>query len=102
MTWHRVADASAIVEGEAVGVEVGERRIALCCVGGAVYAIENVCPHAYALLSDGFIEGNEIECPLHAACFDITTGECLAPPADRDLVTYKVKVEGDDVLVEVQ
>jgi 3-phenylpropionate/trans-cinnamate dioxygenase ferredoxin subunit len=51
-------------------------------------------------LSDGFIEGNEIECPLHAACFDITTGECLAPPADRDLVTYPVKVEGDEVFVE--
>ena len=102
MTWHRVAAASDVKEDEAAAVEVGEHRIALCRVSGTIYAFENVCPHAFALLSDGFIEENEIECPLHAARFDITTGECLAPPADRDLVTYPVKVEGDEVFVEVQ
>jgi nitrite reductase/ring-hydroxylating ferredoxin subunit len=53
-------------------------------------------------LSDGFIEGNEIECPLHAARFEISTGQCLAPPADRDLVTYAVKVEGDEVFVGLE
>jgi NAD(P)H-dependent nitrite reductase small subunit len=100
-TWHRVAAASQVAEGEAVAVRVGDRQIALCRAGGTLYAFENVCPHAYALLSDGFIEDGEIECPLHAARFEMSTGRCLAPPADRDLVTYKVKVEGDDVLVEI-
>ena len=102
MSWHRVAAAADVQEGEAFAAEVGERRIALCRVNGAIHAIENICPHAYALLSDGFVEGNEIECPLHAARFDIATGECLSPPADRDLVTYPVKVEGEEVLVEVK
>jgi nitrite reductase/ring-hydroxylating ferredoxin subunit len=102
MTWHRVAVASEIGEGEAVAAEVGDHRIALCRVNGTIHAVENMCPHAYALLSDGFLEGDEIECPLHAARFNIATGECLSPPADRDLVTYKVKVEGDEVFVEVQ
>jgi naphthalene 1,2-dioxygenase system ferredoxin subunit len=101
MTWHRVAAAADAGEGEAVAAEVGEHRIALCRVGGTIYAFENVCPHAFALLSDGFVEGGEIECPLHAARFDIATGECLAPPADRDLVIYPVKVEGDEVFVEI-
>jgi len=101
MTWHRVAAAADVGEGEAVAAEVGEHRIALCRVGGTIYAFENVCPHAFALLSDGFVEGGEIECPLHAARFDIATGECLAPPADRDLVIYPVKVEGDEVFVEI-
>ena len=100
-SWHRVAAAADVREGEAIAVNVGEAQIALCRVGGTIYAFENVCPHAYALLSDGFIEGNEIECPLHAARFEISTGECLSPPADRDLVTYPVKVEGHDVLVEI-
>jgi 3-phenylpropionate/trans-cinnamate dioxygenase ferredoxin subunit len=101
MSWHRVAAAADVKEGEAVAAEVGERRIALCRVNGAIHAIENICPHAYALLSDGFVEGNEIECPLHAARFDIATGECLSPPADRDLATYPVKVEGEEVFVEL-
>ena len=99
--WHRVAASAGVREGEAVAVNVGEVQIALCQVNGTIFAFENVCPHAYALLSDGFIEGNEIECPLHAARFEISTGQCLAPPADRDLQMYAVRVEGDDVLVEV-
>jgi NAD(P)H-dependent nitrite reductase small subunit len=100
-SWHRVAASADVKEGEAIAVEIGDAQIALCRVGGTIYAFENVCPHAYALLSDGFIEGNEIECPLHAARFEMTTGECLAPPADRDLNTFPVKVEGDEVLVEI-
>jgi len=100
-SWHRVAAADDVKEGEAIAIEIGDAQIALCRVDGTIHAFENVSPHAYALLSDGFIEGNEIECPLHAARFVISTGECTAPPADRDLVTYPVKVEGDEVLVEV-
>jgi NAD(P)H-dependent nitrite reductase small subunit len=101
-SWHRVAAAAEVKEGEAIPVNVGDMQIALCRVDGTIYAFENVCPHAYALLSDGFIEGNEIECPLHAARFEISTGQCLAPPADRDLVTYAVKVEGDEVFVGLE
>jgi nitrite reductase/ring-hydroxylating ferredoxin subunit len=101
LSWRRVAASAEVKEGAAIGVEAAGRQIALCRVAGTIHAFENVCPHAYALLSDGFVEGNEIECPLHAARFVISTGECTSPPADRDLVTYRVRVEGDDVLVEV-
>ena len=90
--------------GQAVAADIpagGDVKIALCRVGGSIHAFENVCPHAYALLSDGFVEDTEIECPLHAARFDIATGECLGPPADRDLVIYPVKVEGHEVFVDV-
>ena len=99
--WHRVAAVEEIAEGAAIGVEVGDTRIGICRVDGTLYAFENICPHAYALLSDGFVEGDEIECPLHAARFEVTTGRCTSPPADRDLVTFPVKVEGDDVLVQI-
>jgi nitrite reductase/ring-hydroxylating ferredoxin subunit len=100
-SWHRVAASGDVKEGEAIAVEAGGVQIALSRVDGAICAFENICPHAYALLSDGFVEGNEIECPLHAARFVMSTGECTAPPADRDLVTYPVKVEGDEVFVEI-
>ena len=101
-SWHRVAAVSDIADGEAKSVRVGDLEIALVRVDGEIRAIEDVCPHAYALLSEGFIEGNEIECPLHGARFEISTGRCLAPPADRDLVTYPVRIDGGDIYVEVQ
>jgi nitrite reductase/ring-hydroxylating ferredoxin subunit len=98
-SWHRVAARSEVGEGEAIAVRVGDLQIALCRLGDRIHAFENVCPHAYALLSDGFVEEGEIECPLHAARFEIATGRCLSPPADRDLVIYPVRVEGDEVYV---
>lgn len=98
-SWHRVARLSELKEGEALGVRIGDVQIGLCRLGAHVHAFENVCPHAFALLSDGFVEGDEIECPLHAARFEIATGRCTAPPADRDLATYAVRIDGDDILV---
>jgi 3-phenylpropionate/trans-cinnamate dioxygenase ferredoxin subunit len=60
-----------------------------------------VCPHAFALLSQGFVEGDKVECSLHEAVFHIPTGKCLKAPADRDLTTYRVRVEGSDLLIEL-
>jgi len=66
---------------------------------GKVHALDDVCTHALALLSQGFIEGGAVECPLHGARFDIATGRCLAPPATVDLRTYEVRIEGGEVFV---
>lgn len=101
-SWHRVAVVTDVRDGEAFPARVGELELALVRVEGTIYAFEDVCPHAYALLSQGFVEGDEIECPLHGARFEISTGKVLCPPADRDLVTYPVRVEGEDVLVRVE
>ena len=68
---------------------------------GEFFATDNVCTHAYALLSDGYLEDGCIECPLHQARFDIRTGQALCAPATLDLKTYPVKVEGEDVLVGI-
>lgn len=99
--WHRIAAVSDIVDGEAFPARVGEVELALVRVDGTVYAFEDVCPHAYALLSQGFVEGDQIECPLHGARFEIPTGKVVCPPAERDLRTFPVRVEGDDVLVNI-
>ena len=98
-SWHRVAKAAEVGEGELFGAHIGDAPIALCRIDGKVYAFDDVCPHAYALLSQGFVEGNEIECPLHGARFEIATGRCVAPPADRDLQMHDVRIEGDDIYV---
>jgi 3-phenylpropionate/trans-cinnamate dioxygenase ferredoxin subunit len=97
--WHRVASLSEVGEGEVFGTHLGDEPIALCRLDGKVYAFDDICPHAYALLSQGFVEGNEIECPLHGARFEIATGKCTAPPARSDLKMHDVRIDGDDVYV---
>ena len=79
--------------------KLGETPIALYRVGDRVYALDDVCTHELALLSQGFVEGGAVECPLHGARFDIATGRCLAPPATVDLRTYAVRIEGGEVFV---
>jgi 3-phenylpropionate/trans-cinnamate dioxygenase ferredoxin subunit len=101
-TWHRVASASALVEGQPIAAHIGDIPVAVVRADGAIYVIDDVCTHEYALLSGGFVEDCTIECPLHQAKFDLKTGRCLEPPADRDLRTYAVKVEGDDVLAAME
>ena len=91
--WHDVAGRDELSEDQPLAVKVGDREVGVYLVNDAVYALEDVCPHAYALLSQGFVEGDEIECPLHGAKFHIPTGKCTQQPADRDLKTYRTQVE---------
>ena len=101
VTFHRVAEAGALGDGEARHVEIGDRQIALFNVSGAFYAIDDICAHAFALLSDGFVEGDVVECPLHGGKFEIKTGKACAAPCTEDVKTYPVKVEGGAILVGV-
>ncbi len=101
MAWQRAASLSAIGEGTVVGAELGTTPIALFNLGGTVYATHGICTHAMALLSEGWVEDGKIECPLHQGQFDIRTGKALCAPLTEDLRTYAVKVEGDDIFVDI-
>ena len=94
-TWHAAAALSEIKENEPLGVEIAGQHVALYRVGENFYATGNICTHAEALLSDGMLDGCEIECPLHMGRFDIRTGEALTSPVEVDLPTYPVRVAGD-------
>jgi nitrite reductase/ring-hydroxylating ferredoxin subunit len=99
--WVRAAGRRDLAAGEVIGVEVGGQSIAIYDYDGDLFATDNVCTHAYACLSDGWLDGNAIECPLHAARFDIRTGKVLDPPATEDLKTYPVRVSGDEIEVRL-
>lgn len=71
------------IDGEAVGLYLHE---------GKVHAMENICPHAHAVLSEGFQEGGLIECPLHSARFEIGSGRCLDEIGQRDLVCHRTRL----------
>jgi len=100
-SWVRAAGRSELAAGEVIGVEIGGRSIAIYDSDGRLFATDNICTHAYARLSDGWLDGTVIECPLHAARFDIETGGVLDPPATEDLKTYPVRVAGDDIEIKL-
>jgi naphthalene 1,2-dioxygenase system ferredoxin subunit len=99
--WVKAADRNALADGEVIGVIVNGREVALYELDGAIYATDDICTHAYAKLSDGWVERGEIECPLHAGRFDIKTGKATAPPCVDDVKTYPVRVEGDEIQVQL-
>src|SRR5260370_12485458 len=98
--WTRAASRSDLAEGEPLGVEVAGRSIALYDVDGVLFATDNICTHAYARLSDGWLDGELIECPLHAARFDVRTGKALDPPPTEDLKTYPVRAAAGEIQVK--
>lgn len=100
-TWHDVAAAADVSDDMPLAVKVGEREIGIFLLNGNYYALEDVCPHAYALLSQGFVDGDEVECPLHGAKFHIPSGKCTKEPGGRDLACFAVKREGDRLFVQV-
>src|SRR5262245_12712977 len=102
MVWHNVARLDALGDGDVIGVEVAGTPVALYRIGGAIYATDGMCTHATGLLADGWVEDGAIECPLHQARFDIRTGKALCEPATEDLRTYPVKIEGADVLIDLE
>ncbi len=100
-TSHLVAKVGEIEEDEAIQVTIGEFVLAIFNHGGKFYATDDTCTHAFASLADGFIEDGCVECPIHAARFELATGKAMAPPADVDIKTYPVRVEGEDIYVEL-
>jgi nitrite reductase/ring-hydroxylating ferredoxin subunit len=99
--WVTVASASALAPGDIADARVGEAEIAVFNVDGSFYATDNICTHAFALLSDGWLDGDQVECPLHAGRFDVKTGKALCPPVETDLKTYPVRIVGDEVQVRI-
>ena len=88
-------------EGEAVRIEVSDKNLAVYNVGGNVYCTDNVCTHGNALLSDGFLEGFEIECPFHQGRFDIRDGRVTCDPVTKPVKSYPIQVIDGRVFVDL-
>ena len=97
----KVCRTGEIAPGEAKLMEAGGKRVALFNVEGTFYAIDDTCTHRGGPLSEGMLVGREVTCPWHGAVFDVTSGGVTGPPAPRDVTTYTVRVQGDDIEVEV-
>jgi 3-phenylpropionate/trans-cinnamate dioxygenase ferredoxin component len=102
MSLVRVCKVDELLPGsEGRRVETDGTAVAIFNVDGEFYAIGDTCSHEEASLSEGFVEEDIVECPRHGAQFHIPTGQNRTLPATRPVPTFPVKVEGDEVFVEV-
>ncbi len=96
----KVAKTADLAVGTGKTVDARGREIAIFNVGGRFYAIDNACKHRGGPLGAGELDGKIVTCPLHAWTYDVTTGECFDDSSCR-VACFPVKIEGDDVLIEV-
>jgi 3-phenylpropionate/trans-cinnamate dioxygenase ferredoxin subunit len=96
-----VAKTDEVPAGEVRVVDVNGRSIALANVGGDFFALANVCTHDGGPLGEGTLWGDTVECPRHGARFDVKTGRVMALPAVLPVRTYPVRVEDNEVSVDV-
>lgn len=96
----KVAQAAEIPEGTGREITVRGRRLALFNVGGSFHAIDGTCPHQGGRLGEGFLKGSVVSCPLHFWQYDVVKGHAPDFP-EATIETFAVRVEGDDVMVEV-
>lgn len=99
MSWMSVCNVSQVQEDFPFSGKVEGREIGVYLVEGDYYALEDVCPHAYALLSQGFVEDGKVECPLHEAVFDIKSGRCLREPGERDLQRFPLRIVDNQIQI---
>lgn len=99
--WIDAASADDVIEGDVVAIRVDGREIALYEVEGELYATDNLCTHGAARMSDGFLEGRFIECPLHQGRFDVCTGKAQCAPLTEDIKTFPVRIENQRVMLKL-
>jgi naphthalene 1,2-dioxygenase ferredoxin component len=100
--WIDALSATELPTDDVMGLLVNGRDIAIYTVGAEVYATDNVCTHGQARLCDGFLEGHEIECPLHQGKFDVRNGRPTCDPVTEAVRSYPVRIEGQRVYLQLE
>jgi nitrite reductase/ring-hydroxylating ferredoxin subunit len=102
LTWVAAPDANALPVGEVMKIEAEGHVIALFHLEDGYFATQDVCTHAVASLADGYVDGDQVECPVHAGRFCIRTGAVESLPATKPLKTYPVRTDGGKVSVGIE
>jgi nitrite reductase/ring-hydroxylating ferredoxin subunit len=101
--WHLAAAFDDVEAGVPHPVEIAGKAIALYRLGDEIHALGDFCPHQRDVrLSEGFLDGEVIECPMHQSCFDVRSGRVLSPPAREDLEVFATRIEDAKVWIEIR
>lgn len=97
----KIASKTDIPEGKMKEFRINGKVITIANTDGEFLAFDGVCTHAQCSLAGGFLDGFTLTCYCHGGMFDIKSGEVLAPPPPAPLTVYNLKIEGDDLLIEI-
>lgn len=99
--WKKACKLDQVPDGELFGTKINDKQILLSNWKGKIYATDQICTHAEADLSTGFLNEEGVRCPLHLSVFNLENGQPQNPPAEKPLQTYNVKIEQNEIYVEV-
>ncbi len=109
MSFVKLATVSEVPSGKMKAFELNGQKILLANADGSFYAVTNKCPHIGKPLDKGTLDGFAVECPYHHARFDVRDGSnqkkaklLFLDMACANAKTYPLKVDGDNVLIELQ
>ena len=99
--WIKACNLDQVKEGQLFGLHHDDKKILIANQKGKIHATDLICTHAEADLSTGFLSDEGIRCPLHLSVFNLENGEPQNLPAETPLKVYNVKIEQDEIYVEV-
>tara|TARA_B100000674_G_C37868578_1_gene928320 strand:+ start:1024 stop:1338 length:315 start_codon:yes stop_codon:yes gene_type:complete len=99
--WHLVGTTDNMEVEDILRFDHGDKTFCIYMLEDGFYATDGICTHETVHLEDGIVMDNEVECPMHQGVFDIKTGKAVSPPACDDLKTYPVKVEDNNIYIQI-
>ena len=99
--WVKACNVDQVTDGQLYGFDHDDKRILLANLKGKIFATDLICTHAEADLSTGFLTEEGVRCPLHLSVFNLENGTPQNPPAEEALKTYNVKIDANEIYVEV-
>ena len=99
--WIKACSVNNVESGQLYKFNHGDKKILLANLNGKIFATDLICTHAEADLSTGMLSEEGIRCPLHLSVFNLESGEAQSPPAEKPLQTYNVKIDQNEIYVEV-
>ncbi len=99
--WIKACNLQQVKEGQLFGLTINAKKISLANLKGKIHATDLICTHANADLSTGFLSEEGVRCPLHLSVFKLENGEPQNLPAENPLKVYNVKIDDNEVYVEV-
>lgn len=97
--WIPIIKATDINEGDVTKVIVHGTALAVYRIKGKCFVTSDICTHGQASLSDGYLDGDTIECPLHQGLFHVPTGKAIGAPATEPIKTYEAKFDNGKVCI---
>lgn len=99
--WIKACNVDQVTDGQLYGFTHDDKKILLANLKGKIFATDLICTHAEADLSTGFLTEEGVRCPLHLSVFNLENGQPQNPPAEESLKTYNVKIDVNEIYVEV-